>query len=209
VTSNFSRSQIAILKNLILFFSYPVLKRQIESMASNQIIKTLYESDIVERIYIIRGQKAMLDKDLAEMYGVEVKRLNEAIRRNISRFPDDFMFQVTKDEWENLKTQFATSSWGGVRKLPFAFTEQGVAMLSSVLRSERAIQVNIQIIRVYTKMKQVLLDNKELWQKIEKIEQAMLQKDGEVKAIFKILKQLLVKETKPRQPIGFKVPPKK
>ena len=178
-------------------------------MASNQIIKSLYESDIVERIYIIRGQKAMLDKDLAEMYGVEVKRLNEAIRRNISRFPDDFMFQVTKDEWENLKTQFATSSWGGVRKLPFAFTEQGVAMLSSVLRSERAIQVNIQIIRVYTKMKQVLLDNKELWQKIEKIEQAMLQKDGEVKAIFKILKQLLVKETKPRQPIGFKVPPKK
>ena len=178
-------------------------------MASNQIIKTLNESEIVEKIYFLRGQKVMLDRDLAEMYGVEVKVLNQSVKRNVSRFPDDFMFQLSATEWDNLKSQIVTSSWGGIRKLPYAFTEQGVAMLSSVLRSETAIQVNIQIIRVYTKMKQVLLDNKEIWQKIEKIEQAMQKKDGEVKTIFKILKQLLVKEEKPRQPIGFKVPAKK
>jgi len=178
-------------------------------MASNQIIKTLNESEIVEKIYFLRGQKVMLDRDLAEMYGVEVKVLNQSVKRNVSRFPDDFMFQLTATEWDNLKSQIVTSSWGGIRKLPYAFTEQGVAMLSSVLRSETAIQVNIQIIRVYTKMKQALLDNKEIWQKIEKIEQAMQKKDGEVKTIFKILKQLLVKEEKPRQPIGFKVPAKK
>jgi len=177
-------------------------------MTSNQI-KTLTEGEIVEKIYILRGQKVMLDRDLAEMYGVEVKVLNQSVRRNLSRFPGDFMFQLAAIEWNNLKSQIVTSSWGGVRKLPYAFTEQGVAMLSSVLRSETAIQVNIQIIRVYTKMKQALLDNKELWQKIEKIEQAMQKKDGEVKTIFKILKQLLVKEEKPRQPIGFKVSGKK
>jgi len=177
-------------------------------MTSTQI-KTPSESEIVEKIYILRGQKVMLDRDLAEMYGVEVKVLNQSVRRNLSRFPGDFMFQLAATEWDNLKSQIVTSSWGGVRKLPFAFTEQGVAMLSSVLRSETAIQVNIQIIRVYTKMKHALLDNKELWQKIEKIEQAMQKQDGEVKTIFKILKQLLVKGEKPRQPIGFKVPGKK
>jgi len=178
-------------------------------MASDKLIKVFTDGEIVEKIYIIRGQKVMMDKDLAEMYGVEAKRLNEAVRRNASRFPGDFMLQLTNAEWENLKTHFATSSWGGVRKLPYASTEQGVAMLSSVLRSERAIQVNIQIIRVYTKMKQLLLDNKDLWAKIEKIEQALLKKDEEVKAIFKLLKNLLIKEEKPRQAIGFKLPPKK
>ncbi|MFN2456565.1 MAG: ORF6N domain-containing protein [Chitinophagaceae bacterium] len=163
------------------------------------------ETEIIEKIFIIRGIKIMLDKDLAEMYDVEVKRLNEAVRRNISRFPDDFMFQLTADEWFNLKSQFATSSWGGMRKLPYAFTEQGVAMLSSVLRSERAIQVNIQIIRVYTKMRQLLIDNKELWRKMEKIEQSLLKKDEEIQAIFKVLKSLLVQEQKPRRIVGFKI----
>jgi len=137
-------------------------------MSSNQIVKTLNECAIVEKICIIRGWKVMPDKDLAEMYGVEVKRLNEAICRNISRFPDDFMFQISTAEWENLKTQFATSSWGGIRKLSYAFTEKGVVTLSSVLRSERAIQVNSQIIRVYKKMKRVFLANKELSQKNRK-----------------------------------------
>lgn len=124
-------------------------------------------------MYFIRGMKVMLDKDLAEMYGVEVKRLNESVKRNSSRFPDDFMFQLTETEWKSLKSQIATSKIegrGGVRKLPFAFTEQGVAMLSSVLNSDTAIAVNIQIIRVFTKMKALLFDNKELWNKIEKIE---------------------------------------
>ena len=172
-------------------------------------IATYNEGDIVNKIYIIRGQKVMLDRDLAEMYDVEVKRLNESIRRNNSRFPEDFMFQLSYNEWENLKSQIATSSWGGARKIPFVFTEQGVAMLSSVLRSERAIQVNIQIIRVYTKMRQLLLDNKELWLKIEKIEQALAKKDDEVLAIFNALKNLLIKEEKPRVPVGFKIPKKK
>src|SRR5439155_4200224 len=130
---------------------------------------------------------------------------NKAVKRNISRFPEDFMFQLTKEEFQNLMFQIGTSSstWGGTRKLPFAFTEQGVAMLSSVLRSERAIQVNIQIIRVYTKMKQILFDNKELWIKLEKIEQALFKKDEEVQIIFNTLKRLLVQEQLPRNEIGF------
>ena len=150
----------------------------------------------------------MLDRDLAEMYGVEVKRLNEAVKRNNTRFPEDFMFQISKAEWQNLKSQFATSSWGGIRKLPYAFTEQGVAMLSSVLNSETAIQVNIQIIRLFTKMKQLILDNKDLWMKIEKIEQHLLKNDEEIRTIFAYLKKLLIQENKPRNPIGFKVPGK-
>jgi len=171
-------------------------------------VPAVSEETIVEKIFIIRGQKVMLDRDLAEMYGVEVKRLNEAVKRNITRFPDDFMFQISKVEWQNLKSQIATSSWGGIRKLPYAFTEQGVAMLSSVLNSETAIQVNIQIIRLFTKMKQLILDNKDLWMKIEKIEQHLLKNDEEIKTIFAYLKKLLIQENKPRNPIGFKVPGK-
>ena len=171
-------------------------------------VPAVSEETIVEKIFIIRGQKVMLDRDLAEMYGVEVKRLNEAVKRNITRFPDDFMFQISKVEWQNLKSQIATSSWGGIRKLPYAFTEQGVAMLSSVLNSETAIQVNIQIIRLFTKMKQLILDNKDLWMKIEKIEQHLLKNDEEIKIIFAYLKKLLIQENKPRNPIGFKVPGK-
>ncbi|HEY5392282.1 MAG TPA: ORF6N domain-containing protein, partial [Hanamia sp.] len=163
---------------------------------------------ILEKIYLIRGQKVMLDRDLAEMYGVEVKRLNQAVKRNTTRFPEDFMFQISKDEFQNLKSQIVTSSWGGVRKLPYVFTEQGVAMLSSVLNSETAIQVNIQIIRLFTKMKQLILDNKDLWMKIEKIEQHLLKNDEEIKTIFAYLKKLLIQENKPRNPIGFKVPGK-
>src|SRR5258708_24221120 len=107
---------------------------------------------IQQRIYEIRDHKVMLDFDLADLYQVETKRLNEQVRRNVERFPDDFMFRLTKVEFENLKSQFATSSWGGRRKLPLAFTEQGVSMLSGVLNSETAIRVHIQIIRVFAKM---------------------------------------------------------
>lgn len=167
------------------------------------------EETIVEKIYIIRGQKVMLDRDLAEMYGVEVKRLNEAVRRNTTRFPEDFMFQLSKEEHDSLRSQFATLEKGRHSKyLPYAFTEQGVAMLSSVLNSETAIQVNIQIIRLFTKMKQLILDNKDLWMKIEKIEQHLLKNDEEIKTIFAYLKKLLIQENKPRNPIGFKVPGK-
>ena len=164
------------------------------------------EEIIVEKIYIIHGQKVMLDKDLTEMYGVEVKRLNEATRTNLTRFPKDFMFQLTQDEWNNLKSQIGTSSWGGIRKLPYTFTEQGVAMLSSVLNSEIAIQVNIQIIRLFTKMKQMILDNKYLWMKMEKIEQHVIHYDEEIKKVFAYLKKLLIQESKPRNPIGIRVP---
>ena len=179
------------------------------TMASDNLIKVFTDLQIVERIFIIRGQKVMMDRDLAEMYDVPTFRLNEAVKRNITRFPEDFMFQLNHEEFKNLISQIAISRWGGSRKPPYAFTEQGVAMLSSVLRSERAIQVNIQIIRVYTKMKQLLLDNKELWMKIEKIEHALVKKDEEVKAIFKVLKKLLLQEDKPRNVVGFKLPKKK
>jgi hypothetical protein len=170
------------------------------------------EENIVEKIYLIRGQKVMLDRDLAEMYGVPTFRLNEAVKRNITRFPEDFMFQLTEIEFKSLISQIAISKnkgRGGTRKLPYVFTEQGVAMLSSVLNSETAIQVNIQIIRLFTKMKQLILDNKDLWMKIEKIEQHLVKNDEELKTVFAYLKKLLVQENKPRNPIGFRVPDKK
>ena len=157
----------------------------------------------------LRGQKMSLDRDLAEMYGVEVKRLNQAVKRNKKRFPEDFMFRLTQDENNLLRSQIVTLEKGKYSKYPpYAFTEQGVAMLSSVLKSETAIQVNIQIIRLFTKMKQLILDNKDLWMKIEKIEQHLLKNDEEIKTIFAYLKKLLIQENKPRNPIGFKVPGK-
>jgi len=129
------------------------------------------EQLIVDRVLLIRGIKIMLDKDLAEMYGVSTAALNQAVKRNISRFPDDFMFQLSSENFKFLISHSVISKKegrGGTRKLPYAFTEQVVAMLSSVLNSETAIQVNIQIIRVFTKMKQLLLENKELFLKIER-----------------------------------------
>jgi len=168
------------------------------------------EQLIVDRVLVIRGVKIMLDKDLAEMYGVELKRLNERVKRNHTRFPDDFMFQLSIDELFHLKSQNATSSWGGNRKLPYVFTEQGVAMLSSVLNSETAIQVNIQIIRVFTKMKQLLLENKELFSKIEKVEKQLTNHDKDLQNIFTILKKLIsIPDSTKRNPIGFPYPKKK
>ncbi len=111
---------------------------------------------IQNKIYEFRGQKVMLDRDLAEMYGVETRTLNQAVKRNLGRFPEDFMFQLSESEFQNLISQFVISSWGGTRKLPYAFTEQGVAMLSSVLRSETAIQANIAIVRAFVAIRQSL-----------------------------------------------------
>lgn len=180
-------------------------------MEKKKELKKLTDSAIIDKIFVIRGQRVMLDKDLAELYDVEVKRLNEAVKRNAARFPEDFMFQLSQEEWESLRSQIATSNKGrgGQRYFPYAFTEQGVAMLSSVLRSEIAIHVNIQIIRVYTKVRQFLIDNKELWRKVEDIEKNLIKKDEDIQAIFELLKELLVKEEKPREPIGFKIPTKK
>ena len=112
--------------------------------------------ELRNRIHVIRGQQVMLDKDLAELYGVEVRALNQAVKRNMNRFPSDFMFQLTKEEWNNLKSQFVISSWGGTRTLPYAFTEHGVAMLSSVLRSDTAIEVNIRIMRAFVAIRKYL-----------------------------------------------------
>ena len=176
---------------------------------SNLPIVKVSEEDILEKIYLIRGLKVMLDGDLAEMYGVEVRVLNQAVKRNVPRFPEDFMFQISKEEGASLRSQFVILEKGKHSKyLPNAFTEQGVAMLSSVLNSETAIQVNIQIIRLFTKMKQLILDNKDLWMKIEKIEQHLVKNDEEIKTVFAYLKKLLIQENKPREPIGFRKPGK-
>jgi phage regulator Rha-like protein len=125
---------------------------------------------IINKIYIIRGHKVMLDSDLAEMYGVETKQLKRQVRRNITRFPDDFMFELTDEELQNLRSQIGASSWGGVRYVPMVFTEQGVAMLSSVLNSERAIEVNIRIIRIFTKLREMRLTQKDILLKLEQLE---------------------------------------
>lgn len=156
---------------------------------------------IVSKIYIIRNKKVMLDRDLAELYGVKTKVLNQAVKRNIKRFPADFMFKLDKDEFRNLKSQIVTSSWGGTRVEPLAFTEQGVAMLSSVLNSNRAIEVNIQIIRTFTKLRELLATNEELQRKITQMEQRY---DKKLKEIFNILQLLLADEKKPKREIGFR-----
>jgi hypothetical protein len=149
-------------------------------VAKNVDLVSCNDEEILNRILIIRGQKVILDKSLAEMYSVPTSRLNESVKRNSSRFPEDFMFQLSeKEALMASRSQIAIlkkGSGSNIKYLPYAFTEQGVAMLSSVLRSERAIQMNIQIIRVFIRMKQLLFDNKDLWSKIEKIEHALLKK---------------------------------
>ena len=128
------------------------------------------ESKVESLIRVIRGQKVMLDRDLAELYGVETRRLNEQVKRNIERFPEDFMFQLTSNEFDNLKSQIAISSWGGVRKLPYAFTEQGVAMLSGVLKSSTAVEANIRIMRAFVSMRHFMVNNAAIFQRLETIE---------------------------------------
>ena len=126
------------------------------------------------KIYLIRGKKVLLDKDLAELYGVETKQLKRAVRRNLTRFPEDFMFELNTNEFNDLRSQFGTSSWGGSRYLPMAFTEHGVLMLASVLNSDRAISVNIQIVRIFTRMREMLASHAEILHRLEKIEAMIL-----------------------------------
>lgn len=172
-------------------------------------MQVLTEEKIINKIYVIRGKKVMIDRDLAELYGVETRRLNEQVKRNIKRFPEDFMFQLTQLEFDNLKSQIATSSWGGRRTLPFVFTEQGVAMLSSVLNSDRAIAVNIQIIRVFTKMREMLETHKEILQKIDQLQRKEIEQDEKIMLIFEYIKQLEKSkqqelDQKNRKQIGYK-----
>jgi hypothetical protein len=165
------------------------------------------EEQVAHKIYLVHGKKVMLDFDLAELYAVETRVLNQAVKRNINRFPQDFMFQLTDREWEILRSQFVISKKGrgGVRYLPFAFTEQGVAMLSSVLNSGVAIAVNIQIIRVFTKMREILYSNKEILRQLEKMEQKITGHDEDIVLIFEYLKKLLNPPKPPPRPkIGFR-----
>jgi len=169
-------------------------------------MKDLIPQEVVEnKIYLIRGHKVMLDAELARLYKVATKRLKEQVKRNIKRFPDDFMFQLTPQEFEILRSQFATSRWGGERYLPYVFTEQGVAMLSSVLNSERAIQVNIAIMRAFVKLRQILSTHKELVHKLNELEKKFEKHDVEIQSIFEAIRQLMAPPPeKPRRMIGFK-----
>ena len=167
---------------------------------------------IERRIFLIRGQKVMLDANLAELYSVTAGRLNEAVKRNMDRFPEDFMFQLTKEEFDNLKFQFATTSlksqiaisssgWGGRRHPPYAFTEQGVAMLSSVLHSKRAVQVNIAIMRAFVRLREMLATHKDLARKLEQMENKY---DAQFKVVFDAIRKLM--EPRPetrRRGVGF------
>ena len=162
--------------------------------------------NITSLISLIRGKKVMLDRDLAALYGVETKRLKEQVKRNIERFPEDFMFELSKKEYENLRSQFATSSWGGTRYAPMAFTEHGVLMISSVLKNDKAVQVNIQIMRAFTKMRQLIFNNVGLRKEIENLR---ADTDGKFRIIFETLDQLLSVESKPKKKIGFTLKEKK
>jgi hypothetical protein len=175
------------------------LKLQIATSKSNN------RDERVERsILSIRGMKVMLDADLAELYGVETKALNLAVRRNAGRFPEDFMFRLTAEEFENLRLQIETSSsWGGRRYRPLAFIEQGVAMLSSVLRSKRAVQVNIAIMRAFVKLREILASNRELARRLNEMEKKY---DRHFKIVFDAIRDLMKPPELPRRRIGFGTP---
>jgi phage regulator Rha-like protein len=161
---------------------------------------------IEQRIYIIRGDKVMLDFHLAELYSVETKVLKRAVRRNLDRFPEDFMFKLNRDEYNSLRYQIGTLKRGEHAKyLPFAFTEQGVAMLSSVLRSKRAIQVNIAIMRAFVKLRNILATHEELRKKLEDLERKFERHDEQIKLVFDAIRELMQPPKKPKRKIGFRV----
>ena len=160
---------------------------------------------IARAILVIRGEKVMLDSDLAALYGVTTGNLNKAVKRNAERFPIDFMFQLDAEEVANLKFQFGISSWGGRRRLAYAFTEQGVAMLSSVLNSERAVKVNIAIMRAFVKLRGTLDTNREFARKFAELERRVGKHDEEIAAILEVIRLLMAAPEKPRREIGFHV----
>jgi hypothetical protein len=163
--------------------------------------QSLVPVERVERmILLIRGQKVMLDSDLAELYAVETRVLIQAVKRNIERFPQDFMFQLNEDEFNNLRSQFVTSSWGGRRYRPYAFTEQDVAMLSSVLKSKRAIQVNIEIMRTFVRLREILFTHRDLARKFEELEKKY---DKQFRIVFEAIRQLMESPGPAKKQIGF------
>jgi hypothetical protein len=171
-------------------------------MQENQIAEVSLDT-IKDRIYIIRGKKVMLDRDLATLYGVSTKALNQAVKRNLSRFPEDFMFQLDSLEIDSLsRSQFVTLKRGSnIKYAPLAFTEQGIAMLSSVLNSDRAISVNIQIIRIFTKLREMIDAYKELREKVEELER---NSETNFREIFKAIRQIIKQEDEPKKKIGFR-----
>lgn len=175
-------------------------------MTKKQTLAILSDDIVVNKIYVIRNQKVMLDRDLAELYGVETKVLKQAVKRNIDRFPEDFMFELTKSELENWRSQFVTSNSDkmGLRYSPFAFTEHGVLMLSSILNSQQAIQVNIQIVRIFARLRNLLSEHTELKLEIADIKKHLQNHDKNIELVFSYLDKLIEKENQPRKRIGFK-----
>lgn len=175
------------------------------SKKNNQL--TVPESIITNKIYLVRDKKVILDQDLAKLYNIETKALKQAVRRNIERFPDDFMFELNNQEFTNLRSQIVSSGWGGSRYAPMAFTEQGVAMLSSVVNSDQAILVNIQIMRIFTRIREILTDNLSIKLEIEEIKKQLLNQDKNIELVFSYLDELVEQHDnpKPRKAIGFKV----
>lgn len=174
-------------------------------MAKSSQSIAVAEEIIISKIYLVRGQKVMIDRDLAELYGVETKRLKEQVNRNLERFPNHFMFELTKEESENLRSQNATLRHGAHSKyLSYAFTEHGVLMLSNVLKSSRAIEMSIKIIDVFVKLREMILTHKDILLKLEQIEKKITGHDEDIKLIFEYLKQLLNPPQAPRPRIGFR-----
>lgn len=175
-------------------------------MVQKQNTAILSDEVVINKIYEIRGLKVMLDSDLAELYNVETRVLNQAVHRNLDRFPEDFMFQLADEEWKNLKSQFVISSWGGRRKLPYVFTEHGVLMLSSVLNSPQAIQVNIQIVRIFSRLRILLSENSEVKLEINEIKNRLSNHDKSIASIFNYVDELIQQKAIPksRKRIGFK-----
>ena len=161
------------------------------------------QEQIISKIYYIRGHKVMLDSDLAELYQVSTRVFNQAIRRNIERFPEDFMFQLTKNEFENLRSQIVTSSWGGRRYMPYAFTEQGVAMLSSILSSNLAVQINISIMRTFVKIREMMTTNEFIRQRLEELEKRSWVHDDKIENLFKLMDLLLDQPLDMVKNVGF------
>jgi hypothetical protein len=161
---------------------------------------------IAQVIFFIRGEKVLLDEDLAQLYGVQTRVLNQAVRRHLVRFPEDFMFRLTAAEFANLKSQSVTSSWGGRRKLPLAFTEEGVAMLSSILNSDRAVQVNILIMRAFVRLRRILATNEALLRKLDELEERLQHHDQAIAVLFEQVRKLIEPPRQQRRRrIGFRM----
>lgn len=174
--------------------------------SKSSLLAIIPQERIEQRIFVFRGHNVMLSPHLAELYGVPAKQLNQAVKRNLDRFPTDFMFQLTAEEERILKSQFVTSSWGGARRArPYAFTEEGVAMLSAVLRSPTAVQVSIQIMRAFVRLRQLLASNDQLRQRLDELERCMVDHDRKFAAVFDAIRQLMAEPQpeKPKPPIGY------